>query len=265
MRSGYRVTAIGALILGSACFSDPPRVGADDDSAGTEPTVGHETGASATSTIGAETTSTTGSGSNGPETSVGTDTSSADTTGASDTSGTETSSSTDDAGETQSNPDCVHRVFVTAETWAGDLGGLDGADEACTQLGEGLGSDWVAVLSTGAVNASQRVAIAGTVCDVNGQVISEQADEWWSDMHQAPINVMADGETLPVASWRVWTGTDVGGQATGADCGGWTSSVLNGVTVGNANSSEGAWVNEMQGAIQQCGFSGHLYCMSQPL
>jgi hypothetical protein len=266
------VTAAWLMTLCGGCFGEAPHVGTgatatetdgNDTSASTNGTTRVDDGSSA-SGLDEEGDATA----SGEATSSTTVTTSSETTTASSETTTEATDTTHDAGstdsgETTTQDTCVHTVFVTSGVSTAELGGLDGADARCMEAAESLGGDWVAVLSTAAVSAKSRIAVAGTVCNLDGIPIVHDADQWWTGAHLEPINLTEDYVTLDT-SWRVWTGTDVNGEATGGDCGGWSlGGQTAGVTVGSAQATNAEWVQATPGNIQQCGFFGRLYCFRQ--
>lgn len=82
-------------------------------------------------------------------------------------------------------------VFVTSETFEGDLGGLDGADVTCTSMARavGLSGDWTAWLSeAGGTNAGTRIADAEYRL-LDGTVIADDLDDLTDGTLDAPIDL----------------------------------------------------------------------------
>src|SRR5262245_59646060 len=77
------------------------------------------------------------------------------------------------------NPQCQGlRFFVTRTVYAGDLGGLSGADDKCRQAAdaEGLGGTWRAWLSnTESPIAKDRISGDGPWCTVDGLIVFKNA------------------------------------------------------------------------------------------
>ncbi len=157
-------------------------------------------------------------------------------------------------------------VFVTAESWNGDLvtaamggSGLASADKLCTAsavLGN-LGGTWHAWLSDGTTDAINHVVGTGPWFLVGGgQVFADHAS-----LGGAPaiaINHTQHGQPLAGDAY-VWTATS-GGKFDGLDCYEWTSPKFGDFgNVGNANgvndwtASNGVYCNEAH----------HLYCFEQ--
>lgn len=116
----------------------------------------------------------------------------------------------------------------------GDLGGLEGADAHCASLAEAAGvtgRTWAAYLSTGAVDARDRIG-AGPWANAAGVVIAEDV----AALHGAGANVTKEtalDETGAVVNGRgdqpnrhdILTGSLPDGTvAAGATCADWTSS-----------------------------------------
>jgi hypothetical protein len=125
-------------------------------------------------------------------------------------------------------------VFKTPLAWSGNLGGLAGADQLCSDAAKsaGLPGTYVAWLSTSTVNAIDRVT-------GNGPWLTAESDEggvvevFASHADLAADHIETDipapsRDTSMEAQPGVWTGTTNQGQSTGYDCDGWTSSGLDG-------------------------------------
>jgi len=101
------------------------------------------------------------------------------------------------------------RAFVTSETWAGDLGGLEGAAKLCQAAANsaGLGGEWVALL-TGHISICNRMTqSAGNYVLLDGTLV---ADNWDMLKGGSIYNPITLTENLEVVSGSVWTG--VGSQ-----------------------------------------------------
>ena len=255
------------LLLSGGCFGEAPNIGDGGASTGGEGTDGDTAEPTSGTTRIDESGPDSTQGEVGDATATGGDATSSEATSSEATSSqdeTSISESSDSDTSTTAVDDtaaagCEHLVFVTAEFWNADLGGLSGADDKCAEAAEALGGTWMAVLSTAAQSAASRIQVQGQVCDLQGAVIADDEIQWWSASHHAAINVTQHAEELPATSWRVWTATNPAGEATTNDCTQWTSD--GGVaTVGDAQRSDGWWVFAEPQNLQQCGFNGRLYC-----
>jgi hypothetical protein len=160
-----------------------------------------------------------------------------------------------------------HTIFVTAEVWTGDLGGVSGADEKCQTAAAGvsLRGKFLALLSvekgaagSNGVNAITRVPIRGIIQDTNGKVIAESAADWWDNSSPTLLNV-TEQRTPVSSSHQVWTGTTIQGYATGKSCGGWFDSAASAIgTFGSIRASEYVGSGD-----DDCSVLRHLYCISE--
>jgi hypothetical protein len=165
-------------------------------------------------------------------------------------------------------------VFVTSETYTGNLGGLQGADAKCQQLAinAGLPGVYKAWLSDNFASPSTRFNKAAVNYKlVNGVVI---ADSWGDlidgNLHYA-IQIDENGNILS-GEWpltKVWTGTDYDGTSFPEYCCNdweefcyqWTQEVPSeGARFGQYNSDNTSW---SRGVTDPCNEENHLYCFQQ--
>ena len=159
------------------------------------------------------------------------------------------------------------RVFVTSNTWNGDLGGLSGADDKCQQSADdaGLGGTWVAFLSNG-TSASSRIP-EGPYVRLDGATIANDKGDLLDGSISVPINLNETGGTN---SGFVFTGSNASGSSYGSStnglCVGWTRGcgVCYGnhfyAQVGRADRSNDDWVDV---GWVKCHTGSHLYCFEQ--
>ncbi len=158
----------------------------------------------------------------------------------------------------------IKRVFVTTSRYSGNLGGLSGADTLCQAHADGasggaLGGTWVAWLSTGVVNAKDRITQAEyRLIDRVTVVAVGKADLLDGSLLHA-IDMDENGAIPDVPNW-VHTGTIANGTARGRDCSGWTDGDAQPTWLGLCNYSDAAWTDWSGGA---CSNSSHLYCFEQ--
>lgn len=170
---------------------------------------------------------------------------------------------------------CAHRVFVTSETYDGDLGGLSGGDTACDDLASGAGArgDWKAILSDTADAAEDRLDISAPIVRWDGAKVADGADDLWDSDGQLdhPIEIDERGMTT---EGRVWTGTNSDGTRDGSDeagdgqtCKDWSSSKgCRGVCIsadrgeaGDSGETDARWLVGV--ADPTCDENHHLYCI----
>ncbi len=167
--------------------------------------------------------------------------------------------------------ECVaaHAVFVSSETFDGELMGLGGADEICTTLAQeaGFPGFFRAWLSTGQDGPfSSFVKDEQPYILPNGMYVAEN----WVDLTDGTIvNPIAVDEygtemTLDVGceAPKAWTNTTFGGFPKGGlNCQLWTKSDGE-AFVGQLNSTDGRWTESSCGTYS-CAQSHHLYCFQQ--
>jgi hypothetical protein len=154
------------------------------------------------------------------------------------------------------------RLFVTHGTFAGNLGGLAGADSLCGAAAARAGQfgTWKAWLSDSATNAIDRIAGVGPWALVNGVVVFANRTALQGTPAAAP-DLDENGTQLGSTEFA-WTATSTGGLRQSAQtCGDWASA---------ASSQQGGfgepaivnlWTDYM--STFTCSHSGHLYCLEQ--
>lgn len=173
-------------------------------------------------------------------------------------------------------PDGALRVFVTASSYSGDLGGLAGADALCADAAAGaeLGGRWIAWLSDGQTDALDRIDGDGPWYRLDGRRAFNNAAQLRAQP-LAPLSVDQFGEDVYE---DVWTGTDNGGRGVtfeGIDfCADWTSrepyEEREGsiwpikAAVGSSSATDGwTYTGDWQSGLE-CSERNHLYCFEQP-
>ena len=156
------------------------------------------------------------------------------------------------------------RVFLTAETYNGNLDGVAGADSKCnaSAAAAGLSGIYQAWVSDSYNSAANRFTTHynGNYALVDGTPVADD----WNDLTDAylinPINKDAAGN--PVAG-EAWTNTLYNGNLrttnTYYNCSNWTSSSSYGY-FGTAEYITGVWT---QGLYKSCQFFLKLYCFEQ--
>ena len=174
--------------------------------------------------------------------------------------------------ECSSNADCFtsFRVFVSAQSYKGDLGGVSGADAKCQSLANtfSLGGTWEAWLSDyGNASASDEL-YHSTVPYV--KLNSIQVADNWADLTDGTLDSPIDvSNTYPLNystnfTFFVWTGTNPDGtsNSTMKDCSGWVSSSpsIKGQS-GQSSQTDTRWTRIMDAV---CSEMKLLYCFEQP-
>jgi hypothetical protein len=171
------------------------------------------------------------------------------------------------------NAACVKSmfVFVTSDPplQAGAIDGLIGADYQCRHRAAVMNfpnaERYRAWISTSTVDARDRVEHhAGRYILVNGLIVAENWDAFASAVHQNPINVTEQSQTLVVG---VWTGTQPDGTRVPAQshCQDWTSSsALEKAYAGDSSFLDASWTLDQLINPIGCVSAVALYCIEQP-
>lgn len=235
------------MMLVGCVVADPSYLGPISASGEGTGTTTHPVETTGTSAVG--TAEGTGSGS-----ASGTS-NSADATSASADATSSDGTTTGSMGETGNGPG--HVIFVSSTVHDGVLMDLAEADQHCQSLAEAamLSGTWKALLSTTREPAFERLAIAGEVRNVMGDLVAADADEFWSANHPAPI--LYDQSGVMVTDF-VWTGTNRNGEPANFNCDDWTDLGTNGMN-GRPQATNSSWVEHMGAS---CGELLRYYCVS---
>ena len=153
-------------------------------------------------------------------------------------------------------------VFVTSETYTGDLGGLAGADQKCNALAAtaGLSGTYMAWLSSDLASPSTRFA-RSTVpyALVDGTVIADDWDDLVDGFLALPIYLTESATDEP--NRPVWTGTTFSGNPIAQMCHDWTTDDFESTAVlGSTGISRGGWTANYRTTCNQL---ARLYCFEQ--
>jgi hypothetical protein len=158
----------------------------------------------------------------------------------------------------------VVQVFVTSDTFNGNLGGLDGADTKCTAAATaaGLGGNWTAWLSDNATNARDRIP-DGEYRLLNETVVANNLDDLTDATVDAAINLDEEQSTV-TTNTDVWIATATDGTNQGfSSCLNWSTpdSAERG-RIGRSTSDDAFWTDV--GGGNTCDATRRLYCSSAP-
>lgn len=264
VRLALLLTVLGVVTVG--CFDDPPPPPSEaGTSTGSVMTPGCEAGTVGCAcfpngTCNVELSCVAGL----CEPAMGTASTEASTTTGSDPStGTPTTASLDstssDGGSSgqSTGADPGHVLFTTSTSYRGsEVGGLDGADEACTTLGQGLrAGPWVAVLSDVITPVASRITVTGDVLNTHGELLATTEAELLSGTLLARPGFDERGREVP-GSDLAWTGSSR------HDCVGWTSDAFEFLgAVGLPSTTDSLWIDTRNPL--PCSASPRLYCLSQ--
>lgn len=147
------------------------------------------------------------------------------------------------------------KMFLTGNTYNGNMGGLAGADANCQNaaIAAGYPGSWKAVLSSSTVNARDRVTITYPVVRVTDGRLIAPTNLWTGSI----LNPLSDAAGYPHA----WTGSSSDGNKSTLFCNDWTdgSSGQSGIR-GLANSPSSAW---FENGTKLCNETASLYCVEQ--
>jgi hypothetical protein len=160
------------------------------------------------------------------------------------------------------------QVFVTSQSFTGDLRGsageltgLDGADNLCTQaaIDAGLEGAWTAWVSQDSVDVVDRMFDAEFQL-LDGTVVANNLADLTDGTLDAAIDLDEKFDTVSAAS--VWTATETDGRYGGSGtCDSWTSSdVGNSGLVGKPSAVDADWTDV--GGGNSCEKANRLYCFS---
>jgi len=163
---------------------------------------------------------------------------------------------------------CERVVFVTSQSFQGNLGGLTGADALCKLAAEAPGSivrgrTFVAWVSDSTTFASTR-HVHGTQSykGTDGRVVAASWDQLTSGNLQAPIDHDETGTLHTPAPPEVWTGTEPNGDRRLPDCNDWTTSspeILG--AAGTWSAADAAWTANRLAHL--CSTPAALYCFER--
>ncbi len=176
------------------------------------------------------------------------------------------------------------RAFVTSTAYNGNLGGLSGADAKCQARADAasLGGTWRAILSTGTIDAIDRVGYKWDVLiNMQGGIIAiwpraaatvaaNGQSDLWNDALLRPIKYDEFGSSQ-VGQGAVWTGTisyfdsaSAGGTSSSQHCLSWTSQSSGGEGMsGTAGGTGPQWIHDNDISNTQCIINRKIYCIEQ--
>lgn len=177
------------------------------------------------------------------------------------------SGSVDAGSDTGASLSNAKRVFVTRNAQAGDFGssgggsdGVTSGDLLCQQAANAahLNGTFKAYLSDVTSTAHDRIAAVGPWTLVDGTTVVFPGTSVASVPTHA-IDMDETGDTAGSTVDVVWTGTKLGGLATGVSCANWSDTSTTGTT-GSVSAIDVNWVDKDD---ESCTTLGRLYCFEQ--
>lgn len=159
-------------------------------------------------------------------------------------------------------------VFVTSQTFTGDLGGAAGADAKCQQAVTAdagtMGKTFKAWISDSASTPGTRFTKDGRFVRFDGVEIAGTFDRFFDPYYTslaAPIILDEHGDRVAVDA-EAWTATDFDGSSMDAfSCADWTDATSSAVGLtGSAAATSSTWE---QISTPTCDEARHLFCFEQ--
>ena len=118
-------------------------------------------------------------------------------------------------------------VFITSNSYTGNMGGLDGADSICNQLASAaqLTGTYKAWLSDDTSSPAGRFTHYGQFVLVDGDPVANDWEDLTDGTIMNPINIDENGNNFPEEYFYVWSNTDSDGSVyeTTSICLNWTT------------------------------------------
>lgn len=159
----------------------------------------------------------------------------------------------------------ARRVFLTSETYGGDFGGAQVADNACQQLADeaGLGGSWLAYIIDDFHALSRHNQNGGPFRKLDGVIVAND----WLDLADGSIQSPLDlTEQLQTPGGNAWTGLAAGSAAASLDCSNWSQEsddCLDTGLCGGAGQSNETDISWEGIFIFNCNASFRFYCIEQ--
>lgn len=155
------------------------------------------------------------------------------------------------------------RVFVTSQSYTGDLGGLAGADQKCQLAATtaGLGGTWRAWLTVLGATVSSRISETPPWSDLRGAELFASESARDNALPGFALDRDEFGRTL--GDVRVWTNAWSTALPQTADCVAWTNATAGqtGAVGAPAATIPGRWAANFESL--SCQTPAHLYCVEQ--
>lgn len=158
----------------------------------------------------------------------------------------------------------ARRVFVSSSVQAGDMGGLEGADDICQGLAdsERLGGSFQAYIRDAETTLVSRLEQATVpYVRLDGVRIADDWGDLIDGSLQAPLYADEQREHHMELFDRAWTGLQPEGVPWESDCGGWTSTIDAEGAAGDVPSILPFW--QANGLPHLCSSELRLYCIEQ--
>lgn len=174
----------------------------------------------------------------------------------------------DDSSSTDEEDDDGFRIFVTSESYAGNLGGLSGADEICQQHADdaGLEDTYKAILSDSTDDASERITASDAIyiyktSSTKVKVVDNDIDLWNTSENDLKAKINYD-ENYNKVSVEPWTGSLLtGGVDSEKHCSDWSNNTSSfSGAYGDSDAKDSEWLSNLW---EDCDSRRPIICISQ--
>ncbi|MCT4641399.1 MAG: DUF1554 domain-containing protein [Bacteriovoracaceae bacterium] len=162
--------------------------------------------------------------------------------------------------------DSEHRIFVTSESYNGNLGAIAGANTKCAALASsaGLKRTYKALISDSSSDAVSSIVLKGSIYIFDDldekRLVAISPSSLWSTSSTDLLNTITYDEKGQYLAKNVWSGSFDGGNSSFDHCLNWTSSNgSNNGTIGDNSQSDARWINSASFA---CNATYGIYCIS---
>jgi hypothetical protein len=165
----------------------------------------------------------------------------------------------------------IHYIFATSYEFAGDLGGLTGADASCETAAasgaatSGLSATWFAILSDSSTDVNTRVSIQGPVYNINDDLVANDSSDLWDGTLANAVSYDENGVIITAGDGlSVWTGSDSSGYSIpSSHCLDWSNSTAGSMgSIGLLDTTD-QWINGS--TVDSCDNQRHIYCISSAI
>jgi len=172
--------------------------------------------------------------------------------------------------------DHTHLIFVTDDTFDGNLGGLEGANEKCQSAADATGNrelsgTWMAMLSDDSFNlvylmlhvsdpyGTNYISNDAPFYRMDGQMIANNISDLFDGSIEVPININEYNDTITTAPSSVWTGSNETGGSVENTCDYWASDIAR--NLGAAGRIDRTDTNWLGNSDFGCNMENRLYCL----
>ena len=164
-------------------------------------------------------------------------------------------------------PPAPKKVFVTADSWNGNLGGVAGADAKCAAAASTAGlagsyKAWISTSSYSPATSSSFYKHTGPYITLNNKKIADDFTDLTSGSVQSVVDVDQNGTPFSTEQYT-WTGTRSSGtlRSTSYTCNNWTTGTSGSSGWRGSTNRDNKWWTDFN--MQSCDNTFRLYCLEQ--